>query len=1415
MVSVGSVELGIKLGLAQLLKDADTARLALQKQLQDQKINLDLVTGPASAKLSQLSADILKAKAAASDSAGEAAGLQQQAATLQEMLRYKRELADIEGSGLSDEDVTNAKALAAELNKLNLDRIEAEFNDLQKEIAQTEKQGGSFIGKLNQQAAAFQDAVSKSSQYTQALSVASAQLGQLGEQINNFTQQAGQAAIAFDSARAKVATLSNDADGLADRMRTLSEELGYQSNSTDLLNASYDVLSSGISDTAEIAGVLKASTQGALGGFSDVGTVSDAVTTLISAYKSMGASASDAQKFVDILAQTQDKGKITIGQYAGQIGQVASTAALAGVSVEEMSAAIATATAKGQDSGGAISGVRQAIVNLLKPTDEAAKYLKKFGIENSAAMLKTEGLVGILERLKKGGATTDELAKIFSDVTGLATVATLANENLGDFKTNLDAMGNSAGKAALSAEKVANSMQGQLTAASNQANEALVDLGNGVTKAFVPLLKALTFLVENFNKLPTPVKESIGLIIALSGGLITLGAALAGIAAVAPSIVAGLGLMGGAAITTTGALTGGAAGMAALSAAATAALPALAALLPVLAVIAAGVGAIKFVMLVKEMGDANAAIDAATKGIQANADGAFAAANRTQNAVTALTKAKQSGRVLTAGEIQDAQKLVKANELRLSQLKEDLALAEALPAANEAQAQSKQNLITQTKSTIAALEGQNGKLNALLPTNAKVAASNTAVANSLETVTEKYQNSTAELEAANKLRQAEIAESVAQGLKTEEEAREQSLEQERKYLGERLKTNQDKLAELKALKDVTKDPEKLKELNTAILQAEQQLSDDRLAVAQSGIAQRQAAEEKALKDLQKKITDAQNGIVQSKTDRTIGVKQDQASGAITDEQAATEIAKIEQDSIKETIELRRFELAENQRLKAEGRRSAEEAAAEEIRLTQEIGSLTIEQINAEIAARKAADEERQRIQGQLIQDIQDGAKQQADTATLAAQNQITAIKQAQLAGVTSAEEAAKQIAEIQANSIDEGLRIKEEELARIQELQDSGRLTTKEKIEEAANYEKSLIKDIAGLKQQAVEADIAATEQAKQAKITAIEQQAEVERVAVEVRQGQAEIERQALETQNNLYSAQSALLQAQTGLRQQRLQNAIEEAEANGQTNKAEELKKKLIAEQIRAQEQQARIETAQLRLQQEMNKYKLEESQRTAEIAVREAQIELTKARINGASAQEIANLQAILGLRGDQLNALNNQAAAQQKINAMESQALAIKQQQTKEALAQANIKVNSGTTNPSGGGAHLAQAGEKSSGFSGGGGSFNGFGQPPDVMSITDKLTDLGNAGDLSTAFQTANLGLKLKLGGLSPGGLGSSAPAFGGAGNGEILGKLDQMIAATKASGGRPNLSISNVNDLGLAGMIYGDISRDSFRGAGL
>lgn len=457
----------------------------------------------------------------------------------QETLRYKQQIATIDAKIFSPADVANAKALAAEINKLNLEKIKKGFNDASPVTF------NQFIGATTEKARDLAEQLQNTSQT----------LERIGTTFNQVSSAASQAFLEFDTAKTKVATLTTESNAFANTAIKLSGDLRNQVTSTEILTAQYEILSSGFTNAADASEIARVSVIGAKAGFTDTATVADATTSILNAY---GLAAGDAANVVDQLAVVQDKGKTTIGQFAGQLGKVAPIAASAGVSLNELNAAVASVTIKGVKTETAVSGIRQAIVNLVRPTQAAQKVLKELvGITDAATTLKTEGLSGVLNRLKEAGVTSSSsLSKIFTDIDGLTAVVPLLNDGLANFNTNLTAVGNAAGKADVGFKTVADSAQGKIAEALNKINEALVNLGRGAFIAFAPLVAAVGSAVDIFNQLPEPIQTVLGGLIGLVGGVATLGAALTAIGAAAPAFVGGLKLFGVQAAASTVATTG-------------------------------------------------------------------------------------------------------------------------------------------------------------------------------------------------------------------------------------------------------------------------------------------------------------------------------------------------------------------------------------------------------------------------------------------------------------------------------------------------------------------------------------------------------------------------------------------------------------------------------------------------------------------------------------------------------------------------------------------------------------------------------------------------------------------------------------------------------------------------------------------
>ena len=276
-----------------------------------------------------------------------------------------------------------------------------------------------------------------------------------------FLTKAFQNLAAADFASTKVKTLGVDVESLKPKLSTLSNELSGQASQLDLLSASYDVASAGFGEVSELTDVLKASQQGATGGFSDLGTVADATTSVLNAY---GKSSDEAARLIDGFIQTQNDGKIVVDQYAKQIGRIAPIASGAGVSIEELNAAISSVTAAGVPVESTFAGLRQVIASIQKPTSEASKIAEKLGIDFSASALKSKGLSGVLEEIvANGGASAENLSKLFGSVEALTAIQPLLNDELVSFNKNLENQANAQGVAAKASFEAQNTIQGQLT----------------------------------------------------------------------------------------------------------------------------------------------------------------------------------------------------------------------------------------------------------------------------------------------------------------------------------------------------------------------------------------------------------------------------------------------------------------------------------------------------------------------------------------------------------------------------------------------------------------------------------------------------------------------------------------------------------------------------------------------------------------------------------------------------------------------------------------------------------------------------------------------------------------------------------------------------------------------------------------
>ena len=202
------------------------------------------------------------------------------------------------------------------------------------------------------------------------------------------------------------------------------------------------------------------------------------VTLLTGTMNAYGFKMSDLAHINDVFFQSTLIGNQTIDELAGSMGNIVGIAANSGVSFEELSAAIATLTAKGMGTEEAITGIKGVITAIISPSKEASEAAKALGLNFSLTELNSKGFSGMLsEIMTKTGGSKEEMVKLFSEVRAMNGVLQLTGDGMKFFGGALDQIANSAGVSEEAYKKMVVTFKNQSQMIINVATAVLVSLG--------------------------------------------------------------------------------------------------------------------------------------------------------------------------------------------------------------------------------------------------------------------------------------------------------------------------------------------------------------------------------------------------------------------------------------------------------------------------------------------------------------------------------------------------------------------------------------------------------------------------------------------------------------------------------------------------------------------------------------------------------------------------------------------------------------------------------------------------------------------------------------------------------------------------------------------------------------------------
>jgi TP901 family phage tail tape measure protein len=298
-----------------------------------------------------------------------------------------------------------------------------------------------------------------------------------------FATLATQAAGEFSDSFREISTLVDASDESLAGFKT--ELQAYASTSTqsfaDITKATYNAISAGV-DYEDAIGALTVAERLAVATKSDLNGAMEALVPTMNAY---GAGMEQAGTYSDILFTAVKSGKTTLPELSASLSQVTGIAASAGVPFSTLAAAVADLTAEGAPTSQAITSIKAALSNIIKPSTQAAEEAERLGIAFNAQALETKGLEGLLKELEQAtGGNITEMGKFFGSTEALNAVMGLLNDESSSFTVNLEKMAGSTGATDAAFDKMAASFELTNRRIKNASTDMLISAGEPLLESW-------------------------------------------------------------------------------------------------------------------------------------------------------------------------------------------------------------------------------------------------------------------------------------------------------------------------------------------------------------------------------------------------------------------------------------------------------------------------------------------------------------------------------------------------------------------------------------------------------------------------------------------------------------------------------------------------------------------------------------------------------------------------------------------------------------------------------------------------------------------------------------------------------------------------------------------------------------------
>lgn len=417
-----------------------------------------------------------------------------------------------------------------------------QYDALQREIIETEQNLKDLerqAQETNTSLSGFTQAAEKVGKFGDAATSAGKKMLPVTAGITAAGGASAKMAMDFEDAMAKVNTIADTAEVPLSELEKAILDLSNQTgiSSSEIAGNVYDAISAG-QKTGDAVNFVSNSTKLARAGFADAGSALDVLTTIMNAY---GLEAAEVGRVSDVLIQTQNLGKTTVGEQSSSMGKIIPTAKANGVALEQVAAGYALMTANGVATAESTTYMNSMFNELGKSGTKVSDTLKeKTGKSFLELMQDGASLSEVLQVISDSAA---EQGLAFGDLWGSAEAGKAGLILLGDsaetFNGTLEQMRNSTGATETAFGKL-NTNSYTIQKAFNQLKNTAIEFGSAIMSVLAPILVALADKIQAFTSWFSGLSEGtkkmiviIAMVVAAVGPvLIIIGKIATGISAV-------------------------------------------------------------------------------------------------------------------------------------------------------------------------------------------------------------------------------------------------------------------------------------------------------------------------------------------------------------------------------------------------------------------------------------------------------------------------------------------------------------------------------------------------------------------------------------------------------------------------------------------------------------------------------------------------------------------------------------------------------------------------------------------------------------------------------------------------------------------------------------------------------------------